>query len=97
MSEKRFERIMLKRYWAGGIMKTYTYTETHCADCEYHKSVMVRHVRIGENEYAHYCQHPSSLTEFEATGTMDLRGRWIGSKDIVPDWCPLLPQNQGSG
>ena len=75
-------------------MKTYIYSETHCADCEFHKSVMWMHVRIGENKYNHYCQHPTMLTDFESTSVLELRGRWIGDEDIVPDWCPLLAQNQ---
>ena len=78
-------------------MKTITYTETHCADCQFHKAILWKHVRVGKNTYHHYCQHPQSLTDSERSFLSNMSGRWIGEKDIVPDWCPLLPQNKEEG
>lgn len=77
-------------------MRKITYTEMHCADCKFHKSKLFRHVRIGENTYQHFCQHPTVGSESFLMGET---GRYIGSKDIVPQWCPLLPQvtPQGEG
>lgn len=72
-------------------MKTYhyNYSETHCADCPFHVSQMVMHVRMGNNVYRHTCKHPT-WSEWELRDG----GRQIGKDDIVPDWCPLKTETK---
>lgn len=67
-------------------MRTITYTETHCADCEFHKSQMVRSGR--HPQYLHYCQHPKFENLRGFAGIIPA-GELIGGRDIVPQWCPL--------
>ena len=64
------------------------HTTLHCNACDYHHPFPDG--PADDPGYQHYCEHPNVLEKKRTDKKFDTRGRWIGSSDETPEWCPEL-------
>lgn len=62
------------------------HTTLHCNACDYHHPFPDG--PADDPIYQHYCEHPDVLEKGQTDKKFDTRGRWIGSSDETPVWCP---------
>jgi hypothetical protein len=74
---------------------TTSHTQQICGMCEYLRTRTLRHGTFS-NDYQHYCMNPA-LVNPELPAAIQAkeleRGRYIGTEDETPKWCPFLQSN----
>ena len=67
---------------------TLTYSERTCSFCKWHDKVGIRFGQFS-NDYEYYCHHPDVVREDRSFGLCPCTGRYIGTAEHVPSWCPV--------